>query len=234
MLTKSGAISRLSQNYRRNICLIEVLKHDKDCRLLYAEDDGVIVTTFDGIYLCDLLPTANKREIIESLTDVKVALATDKETALLIKEKFGIGIFKECYQNIWEGGLIEEDKAFDVVELSPDVETVKTIVKIYRGGWNEETVVNAIKREGMYGVYIGESLVAFAGWHSELSLGMLEVLPEYRRQGIATAIGASLINATIKKGRVPFGHIVSDNFKSLNLSKKSGFSFYDGFVYWVG
>ena len=234
-MTKSGAISQLSRNFYRNICLIEVLKHDKDSRLLYSEPDGVVVSTFDGICLCDLSDCTDKARVVDMLDDVKVAMATDKETAQLISQKFGIELIKECYQSIWEGGLRVEDKDGFVVErLLPTKENVQAIIKTYRGGWDEQMVLNAMQKDGMYGVFDGQKLIAFAGWHSELSLGMLEVLPEYRRLGIATKIGAKMVNITLNKGRVPFGHIVSDNFKSYNLSKKTGFTFYDGFVYWVG
>ena len=67
----------------------------------------------------------------------------------------------------------------------------------------------------------------------EGSVGMLEVLPEYRRQGAATALMAAMVNFCLERGCVPFSQIFAGNEASLGLHRKMGFSIAQRPMYWV-
>lgn len=67
-----------------------------------------------------------------------------------------------------------------------------------------------------------EELCGFIGTHSDGSMGMLEVLPKYRRQHIGEELERRLINEIIKSGKTPFCHVVFGNEKSFNLQLKLG------------
>ncbi len=53
---------------------------------------------------------------------------------------------------------------------------------------------------------------------------MLEVLPEYRRQGAATALMAAMVNFCLERGCVPFSQIFLREMKHPSgLHRKMGF-----------
>ncbi|SMC55498.1 GNAT family N-acetyltransferase [Papillibacter cinnamivorans] len=79
-------------------------------------------------------------------------------------------------------------------------------------------------REGaILGAFIGDRPCGFAGTHAEGSIGLLEVLPECRRMGIAAALQASVANAVLAEGGIPYGQVKEGNEASFRLQKKLGF-----------
>lgn len=93
-------------------------------------------------------------------------------------------------------------------------------------------VTGRIRAGVMLGVFYGDELAGFIGEHTEGAQGMLEVLPQYRRRGLASALMAASINAALKRGQTPFGQIVTDNKPSLALSRSLGLEISRGVVTW--
>ena len=75
--------------------------------------------------------------------------------------------------------------------------------------------------------------VGFVGEHLEGSMGLLYVLPEFRRRGFGEALEKFCIAKTIEKGFVPFGQVEKDNAASLNLQKKLGFTVSENLIFWM-
>ena len=88
-------------------------------------------------------------------------------------------------------------------------------------------------RSEMFGIDENGRLAAFAGTHAEGSMGMLEVLPDYRRRGMGEALEACLIARQLEKGWVPFCQIFDGNEPSLRLQKKLGLKLASGRLYWI-
>ena len=78
-----------------------------------------------------------------------------------------------------------------------------------------------------------DQLAGFAGTHVEGTLGLLTVLPEYRRRGIATALESTAINRELQEGHVPYCHLYTDNLASRALQQSLGLSFADKNVWWL-
>jgi len=87
---------------------------------------------------------------------------------------------------------------------------------------------------GMFGVFVAGEIAGFAGTHEERSMGLLEILPEYRRLGLAYALEAHLINHLLSLGRVPFCQVAIVNDASIRLQQKLGLVISDQVVYWLG
>ena len=58
--------------------------------------------------------------------------------------------------------------------------------------------------EGMFGAFVGGDFAGFIGAHDERSIGLLYVLPDYRRLGLAFALEAVMTNHLLSIGRLPF------------------------------
>ena len=80
-----------------------------------------------------------------------------------------------------------------------------------------------VNRGLMLGAFYCGSCVGFAGLHEEGAMGMLTVLPAYRRQGVATALMRELIRRLLEDGRIPYTHVHTDNVQSMKLHEKLGF-----------
>ena len=65
------------------------------------------------------------------------------------------------------------------------------------------------------------------------NIDILEVLPEYRRLGLAFALEAHLINCLLEQRRIPFKQVSVDNEPSLALQRKLGMELSDATVHWL-
>ncbi len=76
------------------------------------------------------------------------------------------------------------------------------------------------------GAYDGERLVGLAGCSADCDtmwqIG-IDVLPEYRRQGIASALTSRLAIEILERGKVPFYCAAWSNIKSVRNAVKSSF-----------
>ncbi|MBP5193812.1 MAG: GNAT family N-acetyltransferase, partial [Clostridia bacterium] len=89
------------------------------------------------------------------------------------------------------------------------------------------------KNLGMYAAYKGENIAGFIGRHEERSIGLMEVLTEYRKMGVATELALFMINRVMDEGEIPYGQVIVDNEKSIAMQKKLGFTFSESHVYWL-
>ena len=79
----------------------------------------------------------------------------------------------------------------------------------------------------------GRQLAGFIGQHPGGSMGMLAVLPQFRRMGLGAALEAHAIARLLRQGRVPFCYISAGNRASLALQKKLGLCLRRD-LYWLG
>ena len=101
--------------------------------------------------------------------------------------------FKELYLPEWSNALCSDRKELDVLGV---------------------------------GAYDGEKLVGLAGCSADADemwqIGV-DVLPEYRRRGIASAITSRLAVEILERGKVPFYCTAWSNLRSVRNAIKSGF-----------
>ena len=86
---------------------------------------------------------------------------------------------------------------------------------------------------GMFGVFVRGEIAGFVGTHEEQTMGLLEILPEYRRLGLAYALEAHLLNHLLSIGQTPFCQVAIHNEPSLRLQRKLGLTISDTVVYWL-
>ena len=101
--------------------------------------------------------------------------------------------FKELYTKQWSNALCEQRKELDVLGV---------------------------------GAYQGDRLIGLAGCSADCEemwqIG-IDVLPEFRRQGIASALTSSLALEILERGKVPFYCCAWSNIKSARNAIRSGF-----------
>ena len=105
----------------------------------------------------------------------------------------------------------------DIVRLAPED------AAFVAGHYSQIDDVGHIRERieaGMFGAIVDGAMAGFIGTHTEGSMGMLEILPQFRRRGIAYALEAHMIDHLLTQGRTPYGQIVVGNEASLGLQRR--------------
>lgn len=90
-------------------------------------------------------------------------------------------------------------------------------------------------KSGMLGAFKDGKCIGYIGTHEEGTMGMLEILPQYRRKGYGRALEEALANEFLKKGIFPYCHVIISNQKSIALQQSMGFtSSKDNHLIWIG
>lgn len=84
-----------------------------------------------------------------------------------------------------------------------------------------------------YGAFIEGMRVGYIGARADGCVDLLEVLPQYRRRGIATALETYLFNRLLRSGRTPYGQAETGNHAFLALQEKLGIPVAKKKVYWM-
>jgi ribosomal protein S18 acetylase RimI-like enzyme len=79
----------------------------------------------------------------------------------------------------------------------------------------------------------GGRTFGFIGRHQDGSMGMMEVLPKYRRQGWGERLERALIKMILNEGELPYGHVIVGNEASAKLQDKLGFMRCKKVVTWL-
>lgn len=85
----------------------------------------------------------------------------------------------------------------------------------------------------MFGVFQEGEIAGFAGNHDEGSIGMLTVLPAFRRRGLGLYLEQIAISRALARGEIPFGQVAPDNAASLALQRRLGMQVSEGLVCWM-
>lgn len=154
-----------------------------------------------------------------------------KELKDYAMEHYGFKELLECRQAVFLGERPNRNhEELDIVE--PTDETMKLIEKIY----TKITVEEMEKIRSQHHLYAGfwdGKFVGFIGNHLEGSIGLLDILPEYRKRGFATELEKFMINHVLDERLIPFGQVETWNEKSMGLQEKIGMRFSKKEVYWL-
>lgn len=82
------------------------------------------------------------------------------------------------------------------------------------------------------GIRIENKLVAWGLIHDDDSIGFVNVIPEYRKNGFAKEITKTLVYKQQQKKRMPFLHVEPDNQAAINLFNQLGFQRNEE-IYWI-
>ena len=149
-------------------------------------------------------------------------------------EQLGFRTQMECYNAVY---LSKEPIAYTLPEGAEIRKLDGSYVDFVHAHYHMVDDIRYIRdriEAGMFGVFHKGEIAGFAGTHEERSMGLLEILPEYRRLGLAYALEAHLINYLLSQGRIPFCQVAVVNDASIRLQQKLGLTISDQVVYWLG
>lgn len=113
-------------------------------------------------------------------------------------------------------------------------EFIPFVAEHYSEIGSPEYVTERILHGAVYGAFYEEKIVGFIADHEEGSIGMLYVLPEYRKRHVAMALETYCMNLAVEHGEIPYGQVVLGNEASIHLQEKMGICFAKGTIVWMG
>ncbi len=218
------ALYFLNQDYYLNYPLIYALNHAAE--LVDANQHGVAVLIPDPDFL--MLAGPNPLELVKNRPKLGLIQICGSLNTAAVAAHFGLNGILECHQFYYPHQSIESD-----LELEPLKQEDAPFVLQYYPRLNPEEIMLAINEERLFGLRDKGHLFAFIGLHDDHSMGMLEVLPEYRRQGWGERLERALISKLLRLGELPYGQVVVGNDSSMRLQEKLGFVLCSDRVFWM-
>ena len=149
----------------------------------------------------------------------------------LIKNRYGLTETLDCFQAAYL--LPNPPKLPHTLRIENAKDCDLGMILSHYDTLTEEELKAIIQRKDLFIGYHHNDIVGFVGQHLEGSMGILEVLPQYRRSGYGTELEIFMIHHMMERHLLPFCQVVAGNEKSLRLQKKLGLTFSKKHVYWI-
>ena len=190
--------------------------------LFDSEDTLLLRENICGVHFLTSRNAAEAEALLCRLFRESADTVLHGELPFRVAERIGFQIDPPCVQVMYEGALLPVSRELDIRRpKNADFPVVCANYSLIGG----DALRRDFDRPDFLCGYLDGKPVCFVGLHSEGSMGLLTVLPEYRRRGFARQIYCTLINNQLQKHRLPYAQIYTDNENSLNLQKSLGFSF---------
>jgi ribosomal protein S18 acetylase RimI-like enzyme len=226
-ISRKRAVAYLKKDLPAHIHMLEALRH-RDINIIYAEDDGVILIDKKSNSCQISLENASNLNV-DLLPEVKLFCVSGTACAKIVRntQKFSRELVTNqvCY-------LRSEKPGGDFSAVRRLGEKDQDIAaKAYASG--PDYIKERIQSGAVYGFYERGNLAGFIGRHDEGSIGLLEVLPAYRRRGIGETLLSFLANLYLEEGKIPYSQIELGNDASFALHEKLGFIRSGALLYWI-
>lgn len=232
MLKKEQALRALERDAPSGAGLLQVLRRGTG-QLLRAEEDGVLVRdTVSGIYLLDEFRAGGARGWLRDLPPGLTMAVGDSALAAAVREEENAEWTIECDQYLYQGACPPESRSLRIDTVTPaELDAVAESYEILTRAELEQT---AARGELFAGHDASGGMIGFAGSHAEGSMGILKVLPPYRRRGYAAELELFVIRYFMRRGLIPFGQVETNNASSAALQRKLGLTKAPRRAYWLG
>ena len=231
-MVSKQVVSYLSKDMLLHIDMLEILKR-KDTEVLKASDRGVpLYNESCGVYMISAQDGQTAEEMLSSVKRPEVIVTHQNFCIDTVQKQFRFRRKTACHQAAYFNRNplpVPESSAV----IRPLDESYLPVLLKYYSLAGIVSVQERLESGSMFGAFLSGALAGFAGTHAEGSMGLLEVLPEYRRQGIAVVLETFLANRFLAEGRVPFAQIIAGNTASLKLQQKLGFTVSEQAICWL-
>lgn len=214
----------LNRDYYLNYPLIFALNHGAE--VVEAIENGVALRRHESNFL--LLAGPNLPDVIKNIPRPEWAELCGSQHAQFIAEHFGFDGVMECHQLYYPHQSIASDLELEPLNLADADFVLENYQRL-----DSEEIKLAISEERLFGVRDNGQLFAFIGLHDDYTMGMLQVLPAYRRKGWGERLERALTTKVLAMGELPYGHVIAGNESSMQLQKKLGFVECSDKIYWM-
>lgn len=233
MTLKETALARLTGNRLLYLDMLEVLRRGT-AQIRWAGPDGVLLYDPPSeVWFVDAETPAALDEMLPLMEGCTILTGHQMWYKDRLAARFGFQTEQICRQSAW---------------MSPQPPVVPSFggeIRLLDRSWAEWTearyshsfggvayMESAIDR-GMLGAFVDGLPAGFIATHIEGSMGMLEVLPQYRRRGVGEALLLAMTAFCLEQGKYPYGQVWTSNAPSLALQRKTGMTLSDELIFWI-
>ena len=196
--------------------------------LEYSTEEGVICRHSDGLWYIACLEGG--ADFLSAIPRKGFSCVHGEGTARLMIDELGYCRAEGTWLYSYHG---RKPRIDDVTIIPLGMDKLSFVVSRYSVS-SEEDIASAIDNGHLFGAYSDKgALMGFAGFHSEDSMGMLTVLPEYRRMGIGAALERHLIRTALEEDRLPYCNVFMSNSISIRLQGSLGLERGEIPSYWI-
>jgi len=214
----------LNQDYYLNYPLIHALKHGAE--LIAADEKDVAVYRSRPDFM--LLAGSNPLELVKDAPKPDLIELIGSHSLRAVAGHFDLEENYECYQYYYPHQSIKFD-----LQLEPITQANCDFVLEHYHRLDPEEIEQAINEKRIFGLRDHGKLFAFIGLHEDHAMGMLYILPEYRRQGWGERLERALTAKVLAMGELPYGQVFTGNDVSMRLQEKLGFVPCSDKIFWM-
>ncbi|NCC65511.1 MAG: GNAT family N-acetyltransferase [Spirochaetia bacterium] len=216
-------------DYLSYIDIIQPLKEGV-AEILVDDEAGVLVRIQDATYAAAVFDANQSERFAKALHSAKLPKAVHEGPLLQYLLDQGYKPTLRCVQAVYTA-----KEPLDVdpnLKIRPVYEADLDLIVTHYTHAEPSYVRDRVRSRTMLGLEIDGELAAFMGRHSEGAMGLLEVLPQYRRRHLGQQLESAYINLMLEQGLVPYCNVEMTNTASLALQRKLGLVFAKQHVYW--
>lgn len=233
MNDKQAAIEYLNCDPLFHMDMLNPLRRGT-AELLSATDQGVLLreTVSCGYFLS----ADTKSEALRLLDLIPSARLLSAHQDFILKEaseRFDLTATMACRQAVWTRADPPKTVPSPLVIRPLSIAWAETISERYSHDIGPEYIKGRLSAGELFGAFQNDELMGFIGLHEEGSMGMLEVLPAFRRMGVGSQLIAYLCGRLLAQGLMPFSQFTTDNHSSKRLHEQLGFVITEKQIYWL-
>ena len=204
-----------------------------DAEILEAKELGVLIRhTRAGLYML-----AGDTQRIDELTRLipqgaeKILIHGTRPPEMVqsVRTRFHLANVLPFFQYAYYGALPPQEDA-EIRTLG--MEHLDALSAEYEHG-SRDYMAGRIADGVMLGAFVQGELAGFIGEHIEGSMGLLYVMPAFRRHHVGSALERAMIRATMLRGHTAYCQVFPDNAASQSLQRRLGLEAAQGMLYWL-
>lgn len=233
MTLNETALARLTGNRLLYMDMLEVLRRGT-AQVRRAGEDGVLLYDPPSeVWFLDAETPAALDEMLPLMEGCTLLTGHQMWYKDQLAARFGFQTEQICRQAAWMAPQPPEVPSFGgEIRLLDQSWAEWTEARYSHSFGGVEYMRSAIDR-GMLGAFVDGQPAGFIATHIEGSMGMLEVLPQYRRRGIGEALLLAMTALCLERGQYPYGQVWTSNAPSLALQHRAGMTLSDELVFWI-
>lgn len=233
MTQKEIALARLTGNRLLYIDMLEVLRRGT-AQIRRAGPDGVLLYDPPSeVWFLDAETPAALDEMLPMLDGCVILTGHQMWYKDKLAAHFGFQTEQTCRQSAWLSPQPPVVPSFDGELRWLDRSWAVWTEEHYSHSFGGVSYMEDAIDRGMLGAFVDGQPAGFIATHIEGSMGMLEVLPEYRRRGIGEALLLAMTASCLERGIYPYGQVWADNDPSLALQRKVGMTLSEELLFWL-